>query len=108
MGAGYNIRVKAVSPGPFQSQGARARLWPSETTEQSLLGEIPLGRFGRASEVAEIICVLASRALPWVTVASGWQTAAAVFPWPWQVRAVALQSSGPTERRSTERLTGRT
>jgi 2,4-dienoyl-CoA reductase (NADPH2) len=74
--AGYNIRVNAVSPGPYQNQGARDRLWPSETREQSLPDEIPLGRFGRASEVAEIVCVLASRALPRVTgsvwVARAW------------------------------------
>jgi NAD(P)-dependent dehydrogenase (short-subunit alcohol dehydrogenase family) len=65
--APYGIRVNAVSPGPFESRGARDRLWPSQEIEQAVLSEIPLGRFGGAHEVAEIVCLLASCRLPWVT-----------------------------------------
>ncbi len=65
--APLGIRVNAVSPGPFVSQGAAERLWPSEEMERQVLGQIPLGRFGTAEEVAELVCVLASEATPWIT-----------------------------------------
>ena len=65
--AQYGIRVNAVSPGPFESVGAADRLWPSEEIEQAVLAQIPLGRFGTAEEVADIVCLLASEDLPWMT-----------------------------------------
>jgi len=63
----YGIRVNAVSPGPFGSQGAADRLWPSEEMERALLEEIPLQRLGGTEEVAELVCLLASHATPWIT-----------------------------------------
>jgi NAD(P)-dependent dehydrogenase (short-subunit alcohol dehydrogenase family) len=65
--APYGIRVNAVSPGPFTSTGAADRLWPSEELERQVRDSIPLGRFGTAEEVAELVCLLASSATPWVT-----------------------------------------
>jgi NAD(P)-dependent dehydrogenase (short-subunit alcohol dehydrogenase family) len=65
--AGLGIRVNAVSPGPFESQGAGERLWPSEEMEREVRGQIPLGRFGTAEEVAELVVWLASDAARWVT-----------------------------------------
>jgi NAD(P)-dependent dehydrogenase (short-subunit alcohol dehydrogenase family) len=65
--APYNIRVNAVSPGPFESQGAAERLCPTEDMEQAVRGQIPLGRFGTAEEVAELVCFMASPAAPWIT-----------------------------------------
>jgi NAD(P)-dependent dehydrogenase (short-subunit alcohol dehydrogenase family) len=65
--APLGIRVNAVSPGPFQSDGAADRLWPDEELERAVLEQIPLGRFGRADEIAELVCLLASPQLPWVT-----------------------------------------
>lgn len=65
--AAYGIRVNAVSPGPFVSTGAADRLWPSETMEQQVLASIPMGRFGTADEVGELVCMLASKATPWIT-----------------------------------------
>jgi len=65
--AELKIRVNAVSPGPFHSEGAARRLWPDAELEQAVLDQIPMGRFGRASEVAELVCLLASDHLPWVT-----------------------------------------
>ena len=64
--AGYGIRVNAVSPGPFESEGAGARLWPTDELEQAVLAQIPAGRFGRADEVAEWICFLASDRAEWI------------------------------------------
>jgi hypothetical protein len=65
--APYGIRVNAISPGPFESEGAAHRLWPSEDLEREVRGQIPLGRFGNAEEVAEIACWLASPHAAWVT-----------------------------------------
>jgi NAD(P)-dependent dehydrogenase (short-subunit alcohol dehydrogenase family) len=65
--AEYGIRVNAVSPGPFHSDGAAERLWPSDEMEARLRGQIPLGRFGTTEEVAEVIAFLASDAAAWVT-----------------------------------------
>jgi NAD(P)-dependent dehydrogenase (short-subunit alcohol dehydrogenase family) len=65
--APLGIRVNAVSPGPFESQGAAERLWPSAEIEAAVRAEIPLGRFGAAEEVAELVCLLASPLTPWLT-----------------------------------------
>jgi NAD(P)-dependent dehydrogenase (short-subunit alcohol dehydrogenase family) len=65
--AEYGIRVNAVSPGPFVSAGAAARLWPTEEIEREVLSQIPAGRFGTAEEVAELVCFLASPAAAWIT-----------------------------------------
>lgn len=65
--AELGIRVNAVSPGPFTSEGAADRLWPSEEIEQAVKEQIPLGRFGRAEEIAELVCLLAGPPTPWVT-----------------------------------------
>ncbi|MHC4338781.1 MAG: SDR family oxidoreductase [Planctomycetota bacterium] len=65
--AQYRIRVNAVSPGPFVSKGAAERLWPSEEIEKAVLDQIPLGRFGTAEEIAELVCLLASPAASWIT-----------------------------------------
>ncbi len=65
--APLGIRVNAVSPGPFVSTGAADRLWPTKEIEQMVLDQIPMGRFGTAEEVAEVVCWLASSASPWIT-----------------------------------------
>lgn len=65
--AEHGIRVNAVSPGPFVSTGAADRLWPSEAMERQVLESIPMGRFGTAEEVGELVCMLASKATPWIT-----------------------------------------
>ena len=75
--AEHAIRVNAVSPGPFASEGAADRLWPSDEMEAEVRAQIPLGRFGRAEEVADVIAWLASPASSWVTgsifvVDGGW------------------------------------
>ncbi|MDQ7007802.1 MAG: SDR family oxidoreductase [Acidobacteriota bacterium] len=65
--AELGIRVNAVSPGPFTSQGAADRLWPSEEIEQAVRGQIPLGRFGKTEEIAELVCLLAGPTAAWMT-----------------------------------------
>lgn len=65
--APHGIRVNAISPGPFESQGAADRLWPSEELEAAVRRQIPLGRFGTAEEVADVTAWLASPLTPWLT-----------------------------------------
>ncbi|HET6268248.1 MAG TPA: SDR family oxidoreductase [Acidobacteriota bacterium] len=65
--ARYNIRVNTVAPGPFRSEGTDRNLWPSDEIRAKLTAEVPLGRFGTASEVADSICYLASDYASWVT-----------------------------------------
>ena len=85
------IRVNAVSPGPFESTGAADRLWPSEALEQAVRAQIPLGRFGRAEEVAAAIAWLASDDAAWVTgtvlvMDGGWSLPASLLPGEGKVR----------------------
>ncbi|MCG3133918.1 MAG: putative 2,4-dienoyl-CoA reductase [Planctomycetes bacterium] len=75
------IRVNAVSPGPFVSQGAADRLWPSEDMVREVRSQIPLGRFGTAEEVADLVVWLAGPQASWITGAvwvadGGWSLAA--------------------------------
>ena len=53
------ITVNAVAPGPFQSRMMRATL---ERLGDSVARQVPLGRIGRADDLAGIAIVLASRA----------------------------------------------
>jgi NAD(P)-dependent dehydrogenase (short-subunit alcohol dehydrogenase family) len=50
--ARHGIRVNAVAPGPFDSDGARANLWPDAEHAQRLRERIPLRRFAGTREVA--------------------------------------------------------
>jgi NAD(P)-dependent dehydrogenase (short-subunit alcohol dehydrogenase family) len=50
--APHRIRVNAIAPGPFQSDGARANLWPDAEHERRLRERIPLRRFADPREVA--------------------------------------------------------
>lgn len=58
--AAGGVRVNAVCPGIFQSEGARARLWPTPEQEEALRETIPLKRFAEPIEVARCIAFLAS------------------------------------------------
>ena len=83
--AGVGIRVNAVSPGPFVSEGAADRLWPSPEMEEAVRRQIPLGRFGTAKEVADLIVWLASDQAAWVTGAvwvmdGGWTLPVPLVP----------------------------
>ncbi|MHC4956397.1 MAG: SDR family oxidoreductase [Planctomycetota bacterium] len=58
--AEHGIRVNAVSPGPFLSEGAADRLWPSDDFESILKEQIPAGRMGTVEEIAKLVCYAAS------------------------------------------------
>jgi hypothetical protein len=57
--AGHGIRVNAVSPGPFRSDGSDRNLWADEAMAEEVRRSIPIPRFATAEEVAESIAFLA-------------------------------------------------
>jgi len=65
--ASHGIRVNAIAPGPFESEGAAGNLWPSEEAVAEMTKKVPLGRFGTAAEVAGHCLYLLSPQCAWVT-----------------------------------------
>ena len=63
----YGIRVNAIAPGPFPTKGAWQRLVPDERLEKAFLAKIPLGRFGRHEELANLAAFLLSDLSPYLT-----------------------------------------
>ena len=65
--ATYGIRVNAIAPGPFPTEGAWARLLPTAELEAESKARIPLGRFGQHDELANLAAFLISDAAPYIT-----------------------------------------
>ncbi len=63
----YGIRVNAIAPGPFPTEGAWSRLIPTPELEARMRARIPLGRFGDPAELAELAAFLLSAAAPFIT-----------------------------------------
>ena len=58
--ARYHIRLNAIAPGPFPTEGAWSRLIPSKQFEEHALGKIPMKRFGKHEELANLAAFLLS------------------------------------------------
>ncbi len=54
------IRLNAIAPGPFPTEGAWDRLVPNKALEAAWLGRIPLGRVGEHRELADLAVYLIS------------------------------------------------
>ena len=65
--AQHNIRVNAIAPGPFDSQGAKVRLWPTEEIEANIRNKVPLKRFAGVEEVAQAALYLSSPYASYIT-----------------------------------------
>ncbi|HVR71167.1 MAG TPA: SDR family oxidoreductase [Vicinamibacteria bacterium] len=65
--AAYGIRLNAVAPGPFPTEGAFSRLLPGSDLERQALRRIPLRRFGEHYELTNLIAYLLSDASPYQT-----------------------------------------
>jgi NAD(P)-dependent dehydrogenase (short-subunit alcohol dehydrogenase family) len=65
--ARHGIRVNGLAPGPLDTDGASARLWPSEEFEQRVRGSIPLGRFANLREISDAALYLLSDHASYVT-----------------------------------------
>src|ERR1700722_18885493 len=58
--AKYHIRLNAIAPGPFPTEGAFSRLMPSRQFEDHAKDKHPLKRFGRHEELANLAAFLLS------------------------------------------------
>lgn len=65
--AAYGIRLNAVAPGPFPTEGAFSRLVPGSDLERQALRRVPVGRFGEHWELANLVAYLMSDASPYQT-----------------------------------------
>jgi NAD(P)-dependent dehydrogenase (short-subunit alcohol dehydrogenase family) len=55
---GRGIRLNAIAPGPFPSEGAWSRLVPNEAMDKAWMNKIPLGRVGEHRELADLAAFL--------------------------------------------------
>jgi len=58
--AKYHIRVNAIAPGPFPTEGAWSRLMPSQKFEEYALNKHPMKRFGKHAELTNLAVFLLS------------------------------------------------
>lgn len=65
--ARYGIRVNCIAPGPTETEGAGAALWPTEEDRLSLTNSVPLKRFTTPEEVALSAAFLLSDEAAYVT-----------------------------------------
>jgi NAD(P)-dependent dehydrogenase (short-subunit alcohol dehydrogenase family) len=65
--AAYGIRVNAIAPGPFPTEGAFSRLMPGSEMEAQARRRIPSRRFGEHWELANLAAYLMSDASPYLT-----------------------------------------
>ena len=63
---GRGVRANALSPGPFDSEGASPNLWPNEAIKERIRDGIPLGRFATAQEVSTHALYLLSPACTYI------------------------------------------
>ena len=64
--ATYGIRVNAIAPGPFPTEGAWGALMPTPEMETEARARIPMGRFGEHEELTSLAVFLVSDAAPFI------------------------------------------
>ncbi len=65
--AAYGIRLNAIAPGPFPTEGAFSRLLPGSEMEKQALRRVPSRRFGEHWELTNLVAYLMSDASPYQT-----------------------------------------
>lgn len=65
--ATYGIRLNAIAPGPFPTEGAWSRLIPDDEAEEQFLSKIPAGRYGDHEELANLATFLVSDMASYIT-----------------------------------------
>jgi NAD(P)-dependent dehydrogenase (short-subunit alcohol dehydrogenase family) len=65
--APHGIRVNCISPGPTDTEGAGAALWPTEEDRRRVERDVPLGRLATVDEIAWWSAALCSRYAAYVT-----------------------------------------
>ena len=63
----YGIRLNAIAPGPFPTEGAWSRLMPTPEIQELFEKRIPLGRVGEHLELANLASYLISDAAAYIT-----------------------------------------
>ena len=63
----YGIRLNAVAPGPFPTEGAWSRLMPTEELQKTFIGKVPLGRVGEHRELADLAAFLLADGSGYIT-----------------------------------------
>jgi NAD(P)-dependent dehydrogenase (short-subunit alcohol dehydrogenase family) len=63
----YGIRLNAIAPGPFPTEGAFSRLMPGSEMEKQALRRVPGRRFGEHWELTNLVAYLMSDASPYLT-----------------------------------------
>jgi NAD(P)-dependent dehydrogenase (short-subunit alcohol dehydrogenase family) len=63
----YGIRLNAIAPGPFPTEGAFSRLMPGSEMEKQARRRIPSRRFGEHWELANLVAYVMSDASPYQT-----------------------------------------
>ncbi len=58
--AKHRIRLNAIAPGPFPTEGAFSRIMPNKEWEERMLARHPMKRFGRHEEFADLAVYLIS------------------------------------------------
>jgi len=61
------IRVNCIAPGPIETEGAGARVWPNPKIKEGVAKTRALERFGRVQEIAYPCIFLASEAASYIT-----------------------------------------
>jgi NAD(P)-dependent dehydrogenase (short-subunit alcohol dehydrogenase family) len=64
--AQHHIRLNAIAPGPFPTEGAWSRLLPSKEIEDRAKNHHPMKRFGRHEELANLAVYLVSEQADYV------------------------------------------
>ncbi len=63
----YGIRLNAIAPGPFPTEGAWSRLVPDAAAAEAMRRRVPLGRFGDPDELAGVAAFLLSPLAAYLT-----------------------------------------
>lgn len=64
--AKYSIRLNAIAPGPFPTEGAWSRLVPSKEFEEHTRNANPMKRFGKHDELTNLAAFLISDMAPYI------------------------------------------
>jgi NAD(P)-dependent dehydrogenase (short-subunit alcohol dehydrogenase family) len=64
--ARHHIRLNAIAPGPFPTEGAWSRLMPATETQEKALERHPMKRFGKHEELANLAVYLLSEEADYV------------------------------------------
>ncbi|MER6462053.1 SDR family oxidoreductase [Streptomyces sp. NPDC001288] len=65
--ADRGVRLNCIAPGPTETEGAAAALWPDAAARTRVLGSVPAGRFTTPEEVAESAAFLIGDRAAYIT-----------------------------------------